>query len=251
MAGRKLNWLKRAKAIAHRGLHDAQRGVTENSASAIEAAIEADYAIEVDLQCASDGLPVVFHDKALDGLTEEQGPVRARDAVSLSGIALRGSGDRILTLPDLLALTAGRAPLLIEIKSTWGQDPRYAPNIARQLSGHSGDVAVMSFDHRLIAEMRRTAPSLPRGLISERFEDTRYWNNLSSFQRFAMRHLLTAAIARPDFVAYDVRALPALAPWIARRVFGLPLLTWTVRDKAGRTTAERYADAMIFEGIKP
>ena len=46
-----LDWLKRP--IAHRGLHDEAKGIVENSASAIEAAIAKDYAIEVDLQCAA------------------------------------------------------------------------------------------------------------------------------------------------------------------------------------------------------
>jgi glycerophosphoryl diester phosphodiesterase len=66
-----------------------------------------------------------------------------------------------------------------------------------------------------------------------------------------MRHLLTSTFARPNFIAYDIGALPALAPLIARTVFGLPLLTWTVRTKADRERALRYADAMIFEGIEP
>ena len=102
--------------------------------------------------------------------------------------------------------------------------------------------------------MRRSAtlaPSLPRGLVAERFEDKHYWSELSALQRFAMRHLLTAAIARPNFIAYDIRALPALAPGIARDVFRLPLLTWTVRTEADKASAQLFADAMIFEGIEP
>ena len=66
-----------------------------------------------------------------------------------------------------------------------------------------------------------------------------------------MRNLLTAAIARPNFIAYDIAALPALAPLLARFVFGLPLLTWTVRTQEERERALRYADAMIFEGLRP
>ena len=95
------------------------------------------------------------------------------------------------------------------------------------------------------------APSLPRGLISERFEDRHYWPDLSGWQRFTMRHLLTAAITRPHFIAYDIRALPALAPGIARDVFRLPLLTWTVRSEADKKNARLFADGMIFEGIAP
>ena len=66
-----------------------------------------------------------------------------------------------------------------------------------------------------------------------------------------MRNLLTSAIAWPHFIAYDIRALPALAPGIAREVFRLPLLTWTVRSEADRANAKLFADAMIFEGIEP
>ena len=244
-----LDWLKRP--IAHRGLHDETHGVIENSASAVAAAMAKDYAIEVDLQCAKDGLPVVFHDRALERLTAESGAVAARDAASLSAIPLRNSKDRILSLGELLALVNGRVPLVLEVKSTWGGDPRYEAAIAEMLQPYAGPVAVMSFDPHLVAAFRRAAPALPRGLIAERFADRRYWSELSAGKRFAMRHLLTAAIARPHFIAYDVKALPALAPAIARGLFRLPLLTWTVRTQAEKARALRYADAMIFEGVVP
>jgi glycerophosphoryl diester phosphodiesterase len=248
MAGHTLDWLKRP--IAHRGLHDVTRGVVENSASAVRAAIAKGYAVEVDLQCARDGLPVVFHDRSLERLTGESGLVAERDAETLCAIRLRGSTDTVLSLPDLLSLVAGRVPLVIEVKSTWGRDPRYEQNIAQMLASYRGEIAVMSFDPHLVAAFRRLAPALPRGLIAERFED-RYAKELPPLRRFAMRHLLTSVIAKPNFIAYDVRALPALAPALARTLFRLPLLTWTVRTESEKATARRYADAMIFEGIEP
>jgi glycerophosphoryl diester phosphodiesterase len=69
--------------------------------------------------------------------------------------------------------------------------------------------------------------------------------------RHGMGSLLTALVARPRFVAYAVADLPALAPLIARHVFGLPLLTWAVRNAEERQTAARWADQMIFEGFRP
>ena len=244
-----LDWLKRP--IAHRGLHDVANGIVENSASAVEAAIAKGYAIEVDLQCAAHGAPIVFHDRTLDRLTAERGPVADRDAAALSNIPLRNSKDSILSLEGLLGIVGGRVPLLIEVKSTWSDDHTYESNIATTLAAYTGPVAVMSFDPECVAAFRRVAPSLPRGLIAERFEDRHYWSEPSAIQRFDMRHLLTAALARPDFIAYDIRALPALAPGIARDVFGLPLLTWTVRSEADKANAQLFADAMIFEGIEP
>ncbi len=66
-----------------------------------------------------------------------------------------------------------------------------------------------------------------------------------------MGYLVTGLAARAQFVAYAVADLPAFAPLVARHVFGLPLLTWAVRNEAERAIAERYADQMIFEGFRP
>jgi len=243
-----LDWLKRP--IAHRGLHDARKGVIENSASAVKAAIAKSFAVEVDLQCAKDNQPVVFHDATLERLTSETGPVASRSASELTSIPLRGSKDRILLLRDLLTLVNGLVPLIIEIKSKWNDDDRYEANIAKELASYRGPVAVMSFDPKCVTRFRALLPSLPRGLIAESFADEQHWSKLTSGQRFIMRHLLTAAIARPNFIAYDIRALPALAPSLARSLFRLPLLTWTVRSEADKVRATNYADAMIFEGIE-
>ena len=244
-----LYWLRRP--IAHRGLHDAAKGIVENSASAVAAAMGKGFAVEVDLQCAADHVPVVFHDETLDRLTPETGPVMARSAEALSAIPLRGSTDRILSLPALLALVNGRVPLVLEVKSTWTREGKYEANIALLLASYPGPVGVMSFDPHCVAAFKEIEPSLPRGLISERFSDRHYWSNLTPWERFARRNLLTSAIARPHFIAYDIKALPALAPFIAQTLFGLPLLTWTVRTTEERERALRYADAMIFEGITP
>ena len=70
-------------------------------------------------------------------------------------------------------------------------------------------------------------------------------------KRREMAHLLHAWRTRPDFLAYAVHDLPAAAPLVARRVFGRPLLTWTVRTPAERLVAARFADQMIFEGFRP
>ncbi len=243
-------WLRRP--FAHRGLHDAAAGVIENSASAVTAAMGKGYGIEVDLQAAAGLMPVVFHDATLDRLTGETGPVAARDVGSLRRIKLRDNGsDTILSLPDLFALVNGYVPLLLEVKSNWTGDGQFEANIVKLLASYQGPVAVMSFDPHSVAAFRQLAPDTPRGLISERFADASHWSELAWRQRFAMRHLLTATFARPHFIAYDVRALPAAAPLVASYAFGLPLLTWTVRTEDERQRALRYADAMIFEGITP
>ena len=77
------------------------------------------------------------------------------------------------------------------------------------------------------------------------------WPEATPAQRRGMTHLRHAFRTRPHFVAYCVDDLPAAAPWIARNVFGCPLLTWTVRTPRQRSVAARHADQMIFEGFRP
>ena len=52
---------------AHRGLHDGNHQVAENSLEAFRRAVEAGYGMELDVQLTADDQLVVFHDKSLNG----------------------------------------------------------------------------------------------------------------------------------------------------------------------------------------
>ena len=91
---------------AHRGLHNEAR--PENSMSAFKAALDAGYAIELDVRLSSDGELVVFHDDTLDRVTSESGRVDARTAEELSKLHLLGTDDTIPAFKDVLALVDGR-----------------------------------------------------------------------------------------------------------------------------------------------
>jgi glycerophosphoryl diester phosphodiesterase len=107
----------------------------------------------------------------------------------------------------------------------------------------------MSFDPRLIAGLRRAAPHVVRGIVSERRFDHPEWRALTAWQKRGLAHLLHAPWSRPDFVAYRVDDLPAPATRVAHGL-GLPVLTWTVRTPAQRERAAQWADQMIFEGFR-
>ena len=62
-------------SIAHRGYHDLAAGRPENSLAACLAAADNGFAIECDLQVASSGEPMVFHDPTLDRMTGTSGNV--------------------------------------------------------------------------------------------------------------------------------------------------------------------------------
>jgi hypothetical protein len=109
----------------------------------------------------------------------------------------------------------------------------------------------MSFDPDQVLALREIMPHLARGIVAEREYTAMDWPEASPEQRRGMTHLRHAFRTRPHFVAYWVNELPAAAPWIARNIFGLPLLSWTVRTPDQRERAARYADQMIFESFVP
>src|SRR5664279_2972139 len=119
------------------------------------------------------------------------------------------------------------------------------------LATYAGPVAVMSFDPAMIEVVRWIAPDLTRGIVAERHYAHHEWDRIPRSEKRRMAFLLHANRTRPQFIAYGVKDLPAAAPLIARAVFGLPLLTWTVRSDDDRRRAARWADQMIFEGIRP
>ena len=247
---RALAWLT-ARPIAHRGLHDASAGVIENTASAFSAAIAAGYGIECDVQVTRDGEAVVHHDDALGRLTAGDAALAQLAAADAASAQYLNSPDRIITLGELCDLVGGRVPLVVEIKSRFDGDLRLTKRVGTVLTGYKGRAAAMSFDPAALQTLRELAPTLPRGIVAERHYRHAEWHRLSAAKKRNMAFLLHAPRTRPHFVAYSVRDLTSPAPLLARNLFGLPLLTWTVRTEQDRRTAARFADQMVFESLRP
>ena len=244
------DWLT-ARPVAHRGLHDAARGIIENMPGAVQAAITGNFSIEVDIQLSADGEAMVHHDDALGRLTEGSGALLGKTAAELKAVTFKDTQERMMTLGDLWALVAGRVPLVIEVKSHFDGDRRLVKRMAEVLASYDGPAVGMSFDPDQVVALRELIPGRARGIVAEREYTAEEWPEASVEQRRGMTHLRHAFRTQPNFVAYWVNELPAAAPWIARNVFGLPLLTWTVRTPEQRARAARHADQMIFEGFLP
>jgi len=245
-----LEWLT-ARPFAHRGLHDAAAGVIENTASAFSAAIAGGYGMETDLQISADGEVMVHHDDALGRLTDGAGRLAELSAAELKVVHFKACADRILTLGELCELVGGRTPMLLELKSHFNRDRRLVERAAQVLASYAGPVAVMSFDPFMIEAIRRITSELPRGIVAERHYTHPEWDRLPPSEKRRMAYLLHWPRTRPHFIAYSVRDLPAAPPLIARLMLRLPLLTWTVRSEDDRRRAARWADQIIFEGIRP
>jgi glycerophosphoryl diester phosphodiesterase len=193
----------------------------------------------------------VHHDDALGRLTEGSGALLGMTAAELKTVRFKDTSERMMSLGDLCALIAGRVPLVIEVKSHFDGDRKLVARMAAVLASYRGPVAGMSFDPDQVLALREAMPGLARGITAERRYEAADWPEATPAQRKGMLHLRHAFRTRPHFIAYGVDDLPAPAPWIARHIFGLPLLTWTVRTPEQRERAARYADQVVFEGFRP
>ena len=236
--------------IAHRGFHDLDAGRPENSRAAIRAAMDAGYGIEIDLQLSADGQAMVFHDYALGRLTHETGPVRQRSAASLAAIALKGGdGEGIPTLSEVLALVAGRVPLLIELKD---QDGEMGTDIGvleaaavAALQGYQGDVALMSFNPHSVAKLAEIAPDIPRGLVTSSYDPTKW--PLSKALCDTLREIPDFDRTGSQFISHERD--DADRPRVQElRAAGVPILSWTIRSEAEEAEVRKHVDNITFEG---
>lgn len=232
-----LSWLT-AQPIAHRGYHDMNHAIWENTLSAFSRATENGFAIECDLQYTADSVPVIFHDDDMQRLCGIKGDIREKTAGELGLVAIGGTADKVPTLGQLLRLVKGRVPLVLELKGRKGDDEGFADAVLETLEGYQGHVALMSFDHWLLKDLKALDPPYPVGL-------TAGGNQPEAF--FVHDEAMQLGL---DFISYFYGDLPN--SFITKeRALGRPILTWTVRDQAGVEHTYSHADQMTFEGFDP
>ena len=241
------------RPIAHRGLHDAANGIIENSASAFQCAIEVGYPIECDLQLTADEVPVVFHDKTLDRVTQQQGTLAQISAGQATRIELTGSanGDRIPSFSQLLEQVDGRVAIVVELKpQSSGQSRKLAETTVQAVKDYHGPLTFISFAPEILVHVRDFGFKGPTGIIVHRFVNEEALQRLSWWQRFSRRHLLHYLLTRFDFVDCKHDALDLLAVRFFRAI-GFPLATWTVRSHKEAEQALKHCDQYTFEGFIP
>jgi glycerophosphoryl diester phosphodiesterase len=242
-----------ARPIAHRGFHDADNGIIENTPSAVQRAIDHNFAIEVDIQETADGQALVFHDYGLDRLAEGSGRIIEQNASDLVQIHMKTGMDKLWLLADLFELVAGKVPLVIEIKSLMRRDAQgdFVRHVTEQVAAYRGPACIKSFDPDMLSLARAHRPTVLRGIVADGAEAGPDYARYGRVDRFILRHILHAPRTRPHFISYGVKDLPKAGPSLMRSVFKVPLMCWTVRTREQRERAAKYADQMVFEGFDP
>jgi len=215
--------------FAHRGLHYGA-GFPENSLLAFAAALELGAGIECDLRITADNQVAVFHDADATRICGSPLGIGASTWRDLA--RLRVGEHPIPTLESMLALVAGRVPLLLEVKvdkDIW----RWIPALKAALADYRGRFGVMSFDPRVSRLLKTNLPAVRRGLVIR--------DSLPAAKRRVAMWL-----ASPQFLAVDRAALSK--GWVAGARRKMPVYSWTIASAEQRAQAEVHADALIWEG---
>jgi glycerophosphoryl diester phosphodiesterase len=160
--------------VAHRGW---SAKAPENTLAAFRLAMSepAIQWIELDVHLSLDEVPVVIHDPTLKRTTNAQGRVSSLTAEQLGRLDAGSwfhksfAGEGVPTLDQVLALTAGRCRLNVEIKGEDSPPLLIARKVAEiiRARGMEHDVVMTSFRPEVLEAMREADPGIRTGLIIE------------------------------------------------------------------------------------
>ncbi|MBE5800755.1 MAG: glycerophosphodiester phosphodiesterase [Clostridiales bacterium] len=231
---------------AHRGLHDGNKEIPENSLEAFRRAVENGYGMELDVQLTADGKLVVFHDKTLKRVCGVDHTLYSLTYEELKQFPLP-DGSPIPLFSEVLTLVNGRVPMIVEVKYH-GQVTAIAKAAHEALKHYDGPYCVESFHPLAVRYFRMNAPDIVRGQLAYGGKWKKEDNSL--ILHFCMKHLLVNVLSRPHFVAYSVPTDHTLSMWLMKHFFKPLLAAWTIRDQHTLDSASEY-DFPIFELFTP
>lgn len=236
---------------AHRGLHDKDRGLPENSLAAFRAAVDHGFGAELDVHLLADGSLAVVHDSDLRRVCGKEVLVEDLTAADLTGCRLQGTEETIPLLRDVLDIFEGKTPLVIELKVERGNAAALTDAVMKQLKDWRGNYCIESFHPGVLLHLKKHYPTVVRGQLSQNFLRASEVNGLSWPVRVMLTLLLSTAFTRPDFIAYNYkdRACPSLR--LMKGLYGVREVGWTIRDRETMERLERENVIPIFEKFVP
>ena len=255
-SGRK-DWMKRYQPFyfAHRGLYDNESDAPENSMKAFQNAIEHGYGMEMDVQLSKDDIPVIFHDTWMDRVARDSnhdpvsGKIHDYTLKQLKSFHLLESNETIPTLAEFLALVNGQVPLIVELKTDNETDVnKLCTKTDELLSAYKGMYVVESFHPMAVYWYKKHRPEIIRGQLSEAFTKTKQYRHL---HYLCSEYLLFNGVTKPDFIAYNSKHESNLSRRLARKLFQVPSVAWTIQSDAELQHMKDKYDLFIFESFKP
>lgn len=233
---------------AHRGLHDEENGIPENSLAAFRRAVEHGFGAELDVHLLRDGSLAVFHDSNLKRICGADITIETLSAEEVKQYSLLGTGETIPMLQEVLTVFEGKTPLIIELKVVDNNAAALTDAVMAMLQGWNGTYCIESFHPGVVAHLKKLYPHVIRGQLSENFLKNKHINR---FVAFSMTFLLTTGLTKPDFIAFAHQDRSCISLRLMRHLYGVHEVGWTIRDQAVMEQLEKDGVTPIFENFIP
>ena len=233
---------------AHRGLYGGE--IPENSLEAFQRAVDQGYGAELDVHLMADGELAVIHDSLLLRTTGRKGRVEELSAQLLNEYKLENTDHTIPLLRDVLKVFDGKAPLIIELKSSGKNTDALCRKTAELLDDYHGVYCVESFDPHCVLWFKKNRPNTIRGQLTQNYLKSTS-SKLPLILKFIMRHQMLNFVTSPDFIAYRYSDRVTVSNFLCRKIWGMQGVTWTVKDHKELDLAESEGWISIFEGFEP
>lgn len=240
-----LLWLQNTH-FAHRGLHDNDAGLPENSTAAFIKARESGFGAELDVNLSQDGRVVVFHDDRLARMTGRDTKLCDLAYEELSQLRLLGTDHPIPLFEEMLVAAAG-LPLIVELKSC-SRLNELCEKTLKLLRNYPGKWCIESFDPGIVRWFRKHAPDVVRGQL---VAVTKKGANRSALRVFLYNRLLLNFYNRPHFMACEFKSYRNRFCLKFARALGAAAVAWTCRSEADHRSCAGKFDSVIFEHYDP
>ena len=237
-----LSFLKE-NLIAHRGAHNINKGIPENSIKAFKEAIKNNYIIELDIHLLKDNNIVVFHDDDLIRMTGVDKKLKDTTYEEIKDLKLQNTDNYIPLFKDVLDLIDGKVPIIVEFKYDV-KTGKLEEEAMKLLNLYKGKYVIKSFNPFSLIWFKKNYPQIIRGQLSYDFKGKK----MNPIHKFFCKKMLLNIISKPDFISYGVKSLPNKK--IKKYRKDILILGWTVKTKKDLEKAKKYCDNFICENFE-
>ena len=218
------------KGIAHRGLHNDL--YTENGLKAFKNAMDNNVPFEFDIHLTKDNELVVCHDEELKRTTGKEGIIEDLTLKEIKDNYRLLDGEEVPTLKEVLSLTKGNYPIVIELKVFRRNYKALAKKAREELAIYKANpnFFLISFDPRALIRMKKL--KMIDGLLVCKSHEWVY--NLKFL-----------------FDSIDIEDVMVKENKVKRYFKNHFINVWTIRDENNLNNVKDYSDTITFELIDP
>lgn len=226
--------------IAHRGLHDIEKGIPENSIKAFKLALEKGYIIELDVHVTKDRKVIVFHDDSLFRMCGIDKKIKNMTYDEIKQYRLQNTEQYIPIFEEVLELISGEVPILIELKYD-NKVGILEKELIKILKKYYGKYAIQSFNPFSILWFKIHKTEIIRGQLVSKYTNTK----MNKIKKFFLSHMLLNFITTPHFISCDVHntKIEEVKRMKKKRL----VLGWTISNENDYDKYFKHYDNLICE----